>query len=187
MAFSYGDPARSVNLLGPKPPCWGTSKYDNEDRECRACGFQNTCRDQVMKSKPVTPAPAPVASFFQQFQTPSPYAVPQPAPQPTVQPVQQFVRVTPTPTQPAQMKPVVPTTGAQPAQFNDRYGQFQDPMFNSIKATPSVLRPQFPNESFPTRVAKNMALAGLESAIGELLLGVRQFIWAPKPDDDQNK
>lgn len=186
MAFSYGDPTRSVNLLGPKPPCWGTSKYDNEDRECRACGFQNTCRDQVIKLKPVTPAPVPVASFFNQYQTPTPYAAPQPAPQPA----QQFVRVTPTPVQPAQvqMKPVVPATGqVQPAQFNDRYGQFQDPMFNSIKATPSVLRPQFPNESFPTRVAKNMALAGLESAIGELLLGVRQFIWAPKPDDDQNK
>lgn len=184
MAFSYGDPTRSVNLLGPKPPCWGTSKYDNEDRECRACGFQNTCRDQVMKNRPVAsiPQPAPVASFFNQYQSPSSYATP-------VQTTPQAFKIT-TPTTPApapiQFKPVTPNQPQQPQPvFTDRYGQIQDPMFTTIKSTPSVLRPQFPTETFPTRVAKNMFLAGVESALGELLLGVRQFVWAPRKDDKE--
>jgi len=187
LAFSYGDPSKSVNLLGPKPPCWGTSKYDNEDRECRACGFQNTCRDQVLKSRPsvVTPAPTGVGSFFHQYQAPAAYTVPQPmAVQSAPVPQQQFVKITPAAPQAA--KPVVQVP--QVGQFSDRFGQFQDPMFTTIKATPSIMRPQFPSETFATRVAKNMALAGLESAIGELFLGVRQFVWAPRRDDqDQEK
>lgn len=184
--FKYGDPASGkTQLLGPKPPCWGTSKYDNEDRECRACGFQHTCRDQVMKSIPVaTPAPAPVASsYYSQFQPQAQYAVPAPVVVQQVAPVAppqpQVVQVKPAPVQ--EVRPVAPAV----PQVKDRYGQFQDPMFVTIKSTPSVMRPQLQKESFAERVAKNMVLASTESALGELLLGVRQFLWAPKDEEEK--
>ena len=183
--FKYGDPAGTTKLLGPKPPCWGTSKYDNEDRECRNCGFQNTCRDQVMKSIPVaTPAPVPVASsYYSQFQPQVQYAAPAPVAiqpvAPAAPPQTQVVQVRPAPVQEA--KPLAPAV----PMVKDRYGQFQDPMFVTIKSTPSVMRPQLPKESFAERVAKNMLLASTESALGELLLGVRQFLWAPRDEEEK--
>lgn len=181
--FKYGDPSTGTSqLLGPKPPCWGTSKYDNEDRECRGCGFQNTCRDQVMKSKPAvaTPAPAPVASYFSQFQPQSQYATPQVVQAPVAPQV--------IPVRPAQAAPVAPkvvTPQAVPPVIEDRYGQFQDPMFQALKSTPSIMRPQLQNENFAERVAKNMLLASVESALGEMILGVRQFLWTPKNDKEK--
>lgn len=182
--FTYGEPGSgTTQLLGPKPPCWGSSKYDNEDRECRACGFQNSCRDHVIKSKSVaTPAPAPVASYFSQFQPQPPqYAVPvQQTIVPHV-PVQQVVQVRPATVQPA------PVKSTQPQPVQDRYGQYTDPMFLTIKSTPSIMRPQLPTESFAQRVAKNMVLASAESALGELMLGVRQLLWAPNRDDEEKK
>ena len=180
--FKYGEPSAPARLLSPKPPCWGTSKYDNEDRECRGCGFQQTCRDQVMKSKPVAaPAPIPTSNYFNQFQAPQQYATPQAIVQQTIRaptaPTTNVVQVRPAqaPAAPQQMGPIV----------RDRYGQFQDPMFTSIKSTPSVMRPQLHGEAFPQRIAKNMLLASAESAIGELLLGVRQFLWAPRDDEEK--
>lgn len=183
-AYRYGDPSSSPVLLGPKPPCWGSSKYDNEDRECRACGFQNTCRDYVLKSKPAqTTAPVPVASYFNQFQPQQPYA----ASQAITQPAKVIVPVAPTP----QIINIKPTTQSQPTpDIKDRYGQFQDPMFMSIKTTPSVMRPQLTGETFAHRIVKNMVLASVESALGEFLLGVRQLLWAPIREDenkDKNK
>jgi hypothetical protein len=58
-------------------------------------------------------------------------------------------------------------------------------MFHALKGTPSVMRPQIGNENFVQRVAKNMVLASVESALGELLLGVRQFLWTPKNDKEK--
>lgn len=187
--FKYGDPSTGTSqLLGPRPPCWGTSKYDNEDRECRGCGFQNTCRDYIMKSKPsvTTPAPAPVASYFSQFTPQTQYATPQvvvPAPVAPVAP--QVIPVKPAPAQaptPVQARPAPQPVGPV---IEDRYGQFQDPMFHALKSTPTVLRPQLPSENFAQRVAKNMLLASVESALGEMVLGVRQFLWTPKNDKDK--
>jgi hypothetical protein len=180
MSFRYGEPSAPVRQLSPRPPCWGTSKYDNEDRECRGCGFQQTCRDEVMKSKPVA-APIPVSNYYNQFVPSQPYATPQaivqqPVKTPTA-PATQVVQVRPA-QQPAVVQPASPVV-------RDRYGQFQDPMFTTIKSTPSVMRPQLPGEAFTQRVAKNMLLASAESAIGELLLGVRQFLWAPREDDEK--
>ncbi len=181
MTFKYGEPNAPSRSLSPRPPCWGTSKYDNEDRECRACGFQQTCRDQVMKSKPVAAAPIPVSSYFNQFVPAQQYATPQSI-------VQQPLKAPTAPTtQIVQVKPAQPAPVPQQVMpgIKDRYGQFQDPMFTTIKSTPSVMRPQLPGEAFPQRVAKNMLLASAESAIGELLLGVRQFLWAPRDDEEK--
>lgn len=178
--FTYGDPATKTSA-SPKPPCWGTSKFDNEDRECRACGYQHTCREQTIKAK-AAQAPTPATSYFSQFQPAVPYAAPQTIVQaPQTTPIPVAPRVVPIPTQqvPQAAPPISP--GIQ-----DRYGQFQDPMFATLKSSPSVMRPQLPGEQFHQRVMKNMALAGVEAALGEVLLGVRQFLWTPN-DEDKKK
>lgn len=182
MTFRYGEPSAPSRQLSPRPPCWGTSKFDNEDRECRACGFQQTCRDQVIKTKPVAApvAAIPTSNYFNQFQAPQQYAVPQAI-------VQQPVKAPTAPVQVVQVRPTQAAPAPQPTApvLRDRYGQFQDPMFVTIKSTPSVMRPQLQGEHFAERVAKNMMLASAESAIGELLLGVRQFLWAPREDEEK--
>lgn len=174
--FMYGDPANRTAVMGPKPPCWGTSKFDNEDRECRTCGFQNTCREQTIRAKS---AVAPTTSYFSQFQPPTSYAVPQ-----------TIVQNIPVPPAPQQMRvPVAPSPQVVPQQpgLKDRYGQFTDPLFATIKSTPSVVRPQFPGETYPERIAKNMMLSSIEGALGELILGVRQFLWTPSHDEEEKK
>lgn len=195
--FLYGDPATNSSVLGPRPPCWGTSKYDNEDRECRNCGFQNTCREQTIKTKtavvPTVAVPTAVptpSNYFSQFQPATAYAAPRPLPAVQARPI---VPPSPVPVQPAvpihQTVPIQAVAQHQqmPPMIQDRYGQFQDPMFVTIKATPGIMRPQLPGESFPERVMKNMALASLESAIGEVLLGVRQFLWVSPREEDKEK
>lgn len=171
--FMYGDPANRSAVLGPKPPCWGTSKFDNEDRECRVCGFQNTCREQTVRAKT---AVSPTTSYFSQFQPPTPYAVPQPV-----------VHAIPVPPAPQMRVPVAPSPVPQQTGLTDRYGQFNDPLFGTMKSTPSVVRPQFPGETYPQRIAKNMMLSSIEGALGELLLGVRQFLWTPSHDGEEKK
>lgn len=191
MAFSYGDPSKNTNQLnGPRPPCWGTSKYDNEDRECRFCGFQNTCREQALKTRPpVTPAPQPVANYFSQYSAPSSYAAPQPvAPPQTAQivPIRPAAAQSAPQVAPVRQVQVAPVQQQQgPPPMADRYGQFQDPLFLTLKSTPPVLRPQFPEEGFAERIAKNMVLASAEAALGEVLLGLRQFLWTPRNDKDK--
>ena len=187
--WGYGDPSRS---LAARPACWGTSKYDNEDRECRACGFQNTCRDQNIKLRPAAPTVAPSYWTSQPQQsnqyttsalaTRTPAYLAQMNQQQTIQPTApsvQYQQVRPT-TQQQQTTPTQPQ-GA----FVDRYGQINDPMFAAVKAIPPVVRQQQPGETFSERMAKNVMLATGEAVLSELLLSLRQFIWAPRRDDDR--
>ncbi len=89
---------------GNRPSCWGrTDVYDGNDRECRGCGFQVSCREQVLRviqsTQPVIPQipnPPPMTqpSYYQNFLTPNapaplvPVAPPQPVPFNPAQPVQ---------------------------------------------------------------------------------------------------
>lgn len=182
--FQYGDPSKTTTLLGPKPPCWGTSKYDNSDRECRMCSFSSTCREQTIRAK-VVPA-APATNYFSQFQPPGTYA----APQTVVQPIRYqappapILRVNPQTAPIQQVQPAIPVA---PNQVIDRYGQIQDPMLVTMRSTPSINRPQFQGETFLQRVMKNIALAAVESVLGEAMLGVRQFMWIPQHGEDEKK
>lgn len=183
--WSYGDPSRQV----ARPPCWGTNKYDNEDRECKGCGFQNTCKDQVLKDRQTTPWQsrpywAPQPTYQQPSSTSTALASRVPAylqPQVAQQPVQvQQVR-------PQQATITVPVLNSQTVQqqpavgsiFLERYGQVNDPMFAAIKSIPPVPRAQQQGETFAERMFKNVMLATGEAVLGELFLGLRQFLWAP--------
>lgn len=176
---------------GNRPGCWGRPDvFDAGDRECRGCGFQATCRAQVIKLTPnqqvpvTTPAPyyasyAPYAqqSNVQPAPAPAPimrYQPPLPAPMPVPVAPPQYtapVRVATQPTQPAQ----------QPAPAQDWYGRMQDPLFFTV-LSPPPFRPQMQGENFGERVLKNLALDLAAMAAGHMMLALRQMLLPPGQD-----
>lgn len=142
--------------------------------------------------KPVaSPQPVQTASdYFRQF-TPTTYSVPgqlspapAPAPVPTsAQPqVMKFVASTPAPApqpQPQavqQPKPIQPRPSAQ-----NPYGFTPDPAYQYIAQIPTMFRPQMEGETFAVRLFKNAGLNMLEQLFKEMIIGLRQWQWAPAP------
>lgn len=187
--------------VGNRPGCWGDSRvYDSENRECRGCGFQNSCREQVVKitmnrQQPVQQVTTP--SYSHQFPT-SPYAQPvqlpipvpiqmmsQPAPIPV--PVQRFQPQPPMPIPmppPAQyQRPVQqqPSQHFAPQSFSyDWYGRHQDPLYFTITTSPPPFRPQMEGETFVERVLKNLILDMGSIAAFHIGLALRQMFLPPK-------
>lgn len=188
---SYGSP------IGNRPSCWGKPDvYDSQDRECRGCGFQVSCRDQVIKltpthqTPPVTTTPAP---YYHSYA--APYSAPQAAPMPAPVQITQYrppVQVAPAPvpapiappTYTAPAKPVVPTQPQvqQPMFQQDWYGRMQDPLFFTI-LSPPPFRPQMHGENFGERFFKNLLLDLSAMAAGHLMLALRQMVLPPGPND----
>lgn len=188
---SYGSTS-----VGNRPPCWGRPDvYDAGDRECRGCGFQTTCRAQVIKLTP-TQQISPVNSPAPYYTTYAPYA-PQPAVQPAPVPAPVPAPITRyQPPAPAPMMPVAPPTytapvkvATQPTQTvhpqvhqqmlaQDWYGRMQDPLFFTV-LSPPPFRPQMQGENFGERVLKNLALDLAAMAAGHLMLALRQMLLPP--------
>ena len=186
MQFQYGTPSQP---LAERPRCWSKA-YDEQSRECRGCGFQASCKEEVIRlntmNRPLAaPAPQPMFQPFQpqpqqQYQ---PYAVPQPVHvlQPAVQmnqAVPQFKGLQPLQPAPVLAQPVQkPIHPLPPQQYG--YGWIQDPMYYALTSAPPPVRPQMGDESFFDRVVKNAGLAMLESLFGQCLLAVRQMVLPP--------
>ena len=186
MQFQYGSPAPS---LAERPRCWSKA-FDGGARECRGCGFQTSCKEEIIRTSTHREVPAPAPQFQHQYQPPfqpqfQPYAVPQPAniiypPAPAVPqfrglqqaPVQQV----PVQQQQQQQRSFHP---APVQQYG--YGWIQDPMYYALVSAPPPMRPQMEAESFFNRVAKKTGLAMLESFFGQCLLAVRQMVLPPTP------
>lgn len=186
----FGDPQ-----VGNRPGCWGrTDVYDSDSRECRGCGFQSTCRNQVIKSTPAQ-AVAPVNQpYYSQYTAPAlPYMAPQlaqapiqvaryqaPAPAPIAP-----MYTTPAPA-PVRVQAQVPTLSHQQMQpgqpQQDWYGRMQDPLFFQI-LSPPPFRPQMHGENFGERLFKNLMLDLASMAMGHLMLGLRQMVLPPQPPD----
>lgn len=200
MSFSpYGDP--NSGKVATRPACWG-SKYDSESRECRGCGWQNSCREHIIQlnlSRPtqqpavqVTPgAPAQALAQYPSF-APAPYtapvpvvqqapAWPPPPPQQQAPQVQQFRPPPPPAPAPVQQQAQYQHAPFIPPPAVGGYGSIGDQMFNVIGAIPAPVRPQYQGESFGARVVKNSLLSGVEAMVGQVLLGIRQFRWYPQP------
>lgn len=170
--YQYGAP-NPPRLVSQEPPrCWGKS-YDENDRECKGCGFQASCREEVFRKNA---EPRPVTASYWAAQAPRPYAAPiqvQPmAVQPYVPPFPQMATMRPV-AQPVQASP-----GPMPAH---RYGWLQDPMYQVVHSAPPPMRPQMQGEGFMERMVKNVALSMLEKGVAECLLAIRQMVFAPKP------
>lgn len=135
MALTQTGPASGV-----RPNCWGRPDvYDNQDRECRGCGFQASCRDNVVRAiaaqqpaVPQMPSPQPMnmPSFYQNHLTPPQHAAP-PAP---------FATVPFNPSQPIQVtnfRPPVPVN--QPPPMFAAPQQFMQP--KPVPVVPQVVQP----------------------------------------------
>lgn len=196
--YLYGSPG---TLERERPPCWG-KLYSEGDKDCKVCGFQSSCRSEIVRlnvNKPVgfaaasvqqpAPSPAPYYAAYsgQQYAPLSPYVAPPPAP----------AQLAPAPmyrAQPVVTQVVAPRPPAQvqqapqqqqsiyPAPTNYGYGWLQDPLYNTIQAVPPPMRPQFPGESFIERVGKNMLLSMVESFFAQGFLAIRQLVLAPSPE-----
>jgi hypothetical protein len=176
--YQYGSPSPEsrLKIQDEKPRCWGKS-YEEHDRECRNCGFQSTCREEIFRQnsmpRPIAPpyaAPAPTRPYaFPQPVATSiqPYSPPAPAPVARVAPV----------AQPAPVPVVAPIQ--QPVH---RYGWLNDPLYQMIHSAPPPMRTQMEGETFAGRVMKNTALAMMEKGIAELFLAIRQVIFAPRKE-----
>jgi hypothetical protein len=184
---STGVPLPVVGAPQGSPHCWGI-QYNSEDRTCRNCDYQGTCRTEVIRkdlaARPVGAAPVPPPSYTT---PPAPvrtipvnYAAPPPTPyqyytQPQPPQTPGAVRYAPQATQQQAPRPLQ----APPPQYG--YGSTYDPMFYALAQVPEPFRPQVLGETFVQRVAKNMVLAGFEALLKEMVLGVRQLQWWPKP------
>lgn len=182
LQYQYG----SVNAQA-KPACWGRS-YEEGNRECRNCGFQGSCKDEIIRAAVNRPQmyQPPQYPQYQQYQPPIPVPqvqVPQyQPPQPTF--ARSLTNWQPQPQpQPQVMQQGLARTAINPAQaIPYGYGWLNDPMHYYIHTTPPPQRPQLPGETFMGRVVKNAGLAMMESFFASMFLAVRQMTWAPEPE-----
>jgi hypothetical protein len=175
---SYGSAVPAPTSVQARPPCWGKS-FDETNRECRGCGFQTSCKEDIIQQnqarrpyygqpdyRQAAPAPIPVPT--------TPWSPPMPVqPPPRVAPL----AVAPPPQYPVPARP--PEHGLP--QYG--YGWVPDPLFYSVHMAPPMMRHQFPDETFMERTVKNVGLSMLEAFFGSLLLATRQMIWAPTPEE----
>lgn len=174
MQFQYGAPAPA---LAERPRCWSKA-FDEGARECKGCGFQTSCKEEVLRlgsNRPMA-VPAPPQTFFQ-----TQYSAPQNLPVVHQQQVPQFRGLPPAPGQPQQPQQLAARPIHPPPVQQYGYGWIQDPMYNYLTSAPPPMRPQMGDESFFGRVAKNAGLAMLESFFGQCLLAVRQMVLPPAP------
>ncbi len=180
--YQYGTPSpvRTVQPNEDRPRCWGKS-YEETDRECRGCGFQSSCKDEVFRKRTQPQSPT---YFSPQPQPTRPYAFSQPAPfqQLAPQPFRQ-----PVPSQlPAVARAIAPMMEVAQYQYQQgqpthRYGWLQDPLYQMIHSAPPPMRHQMVGESFFGRALKNVLLVMIEKGIAECFLAIRQMIFAPEP------
>ena len=185
MQFQYGTPSQP---LAERPRCWSKS-HDEGSRECRGCGFQASCKDEIIRMNQSRAPTAPTPQYYQpQYQQPfQPYAVPQPvqvlypAAQQQQSAVPQFRGLAPTVQQASQPMPMVQKSVYPMASQQYGYGWIQDPLYYALTSAPPPMRPQMGDESFFDRVVKNTGLAMLESFFGQCLIAVRQMVLPPQP------
>lgn len=190
--YEYGAPnpapvrVSTPSAVSERPRCWGKS-FDETDRECRGCGFQNSCKDELIRNNVNRPRGAMAAPAYYAPQPVRPYATPQ-AVHPLQQPVTSYPYHQPV-APPASnvmtvakaLSPMMGPPQLQPTPQAHRYGWLQDPLYWTIHSAPPPMRVQMDGETFLERVVKNAALAMLEKGAAECFLAIRQMLLAPAP------
>lgn len=179
------------------PRCWGKN-YTEGDRECRGCGFQESCKSEIIRNgvnrQPMYQTAVP--QQFQQYpQQPAPH-VQVPSYQPPARVPSRFFVGGPQTNQYAPPQPVYqPQQAYQQPQYPPQYQQQQyappqnqqygygwvnDPMHHYVHSIPPPHRPQMPGESFGERMVKNIGLSMMESLFANMFLSIRQMMWTPE-------
>lgn len=177
-----------LNKPAGAPSCWSL-QFTDGDQECMQCPYRDSCRPASMArytqgpTSPMTYLPAtqqaiplpprPYLGPGAQLPTIAPQAPAQvfrpPAPSPTVvQNYQQWGT-------PVQYPPQT-----QPTQFSipdPRTIHPGVPMMRPGAPVPAYYLCQYPEESVPARIGKNMLLRAAEAIFGELMLFFRHYTW----------
>jgi hypothetical protein len=115
-------------MAAERPKCWGRD-FNSEDRECKGCPWQVTCREQVIRDavnrQPAAPAPVqgPPMNYYQQ---PMPMYQP-PAPVQPVHPYYQSALARPVPVAAPAPAPAPVPVQVQPAPAPFQVVQYQRP------------------------------------------------------------
>lgn len=168
------------------PSCWG-AKYQDGERECMQCRFNDSCQPAMVAR--LTPMSLPVIRNYT------------PPPPPHMQPTQAIV---PLPKQPYYAPPVsqlpvhrspsAPQTTTQTVQQATHYYQQATgyslpnhqnpnpmaPMHRPGAPAPSYYFTQYPGESVGSRVVKNTVLRAMEAVFYELMQFFRHWTWPPR-------
>lgn len=116
-------------MLAERPKCWGR-QYDSEDRTCKGCSWQVTCKEQVIRGalerQPQSPPTMSQPTYYQPYPPPTQYTVPQQVPvagpqpsyyqQPATRPTTVATVAPPPPAQQPQYQMVQFRAPAPPAQ-----------------------------------------------------------------------
>lgn len=195
----------SISKPVAAPVCWGT-KYQDGDRECGQCRFDDTCRVKMLEvltqptssyhPPPSPPPPPPNSSgypFLPVYQPSKPTGIVPTPPKPPTAPISTTspapIRyTTPSVPQPTYQPPVQYQTQQYqtPQQYHNVGYSIQDPP-NPISPIhrpgapgPAYHFTQYPGETILARLTKNMVLRGLEAIFSELMYFFRHWTWPPK-------
>ena len=175
------------------PPCWG-DKYQDGEKECEQCNFNDTCRPAMLnRITGIQPPARNMLPVLRNYPTPVP---PPPPPQMAITHQQTMVPLPsrpyvapPVSTLPKSYTPSVATQVAQPT--NPTYYQsstgFSIPDHRNPNPLTALHRPgapapsyfitQHPGESVGLRVFKNVVLRALEAIFSELMQFFRHWTW----------
>jgi len=187
MSYGYGSPYDTAAGL-TRPRCFSDDRVyfvgAANERACRSCSFQMSCRDEILRMKNQASARVPVSSYTNQGYGPVPIPqqnsqftqmqMPQQAPQPLRQPA------------PAQQVTQYPQSvpqamiGPYPAPESYQYGWLVDPLYYTMAASPPPPVPTLEGERSHTRFGKNIGRSFLLALTQECYLAARQFVWAPR-------
>lgn len=188
--------------------CWG-KLFQDGDRECEQCRWNDTCRARVLEvaatapartvaplpvlqtPPPRPPAPTTPTGIVPMPQRPAVASPPVYAP-PATQATAQVRYATPSAPTPAPAPPAQPqyqqTQYQQPYQYQQTQGfSIPDPnhpnplvpMYRPGAQGPAYYFNQFPGESTGTRLFKNSVLRAFEAVFSEFAHFLRHWTWPP--------
>lgn len=188
-----------MSIMRPpaSPPCWGV-KFQDGEKECEQCRYNDTCRLAVL-ARVAAPSAHPSTSLtvLRNYAPPSPPPAPvnyrMNPPAQTVAPLPAnpyyVTQNAPLPRSPS--APVAPqvTQPQQPQYYQQSTGyslpnpQAPNPMQAMHRPgapSPAYYFTQYPGESVAQRVGKNLFLRAAEAVFGELMQFFRHWTWPPQ-------
>ena len=177
------------------PECW-SFQFTDGDPECMQCRFKDSCRPAAMNRHtapptiPVPPIPRPPIPIQQTIPLPTrPFAPAAPTVSYAPPYAPPYAQPGPVYRQPV---PPPPVQHYQPPQQTVQYQQPQYSIPDPRNPHPAVpmMRPgaqgpayyftQYPNETIPKRLGKNMLLRAGEGIFQELMYFFRHWTWPPR-------
>lgn len=181
-------------MYAPKPAsapsCWSL-KYQDGDRECDQCRYNDSCRaallERTISSPPRSLPVVPARSYTPPYPPPAPVFTTQ-----AIVPLPTKPYIPPPPAPVAVVKPPQVTAAQVTQQANQYYQQSTGyslhnqqnpnpfvPLHRPGAPAPAYYITQYPGESVGSRIAKNAVLRAMEAIMYELMQFFRHWTWPP--------